>query len=59
MLGAAIIVFRETLEAALILGIIAAATRGVIGCVFHGNWTLIPEQTGQSERSDAGVVFYS
>jgi hypothetical protein len=28
-------------------------------CVFHGNWTLSPRQTGQSERSDAGVVFYS
>ncbi len=28
-------------------------------CVFHGNWTLSPQQTGQSERSDAGVVFYS
>ena len=27
MLGAAIIVFRETLEAALIVGIVAAATR--------------------------------
>ena len=31
MFGAAIIVFRETLEAALLLGIIAAATRGVPG----------------------------
>lgn len=29
MFGAAILVFRETLEAALIIGIIAAATRGV------------------------------
>ncbi|HQR04582.1 MAG: FTR1 family protein [Proteobacteria bacterium] len=29
MLGAAIIVFRETLEAALLIGIIAAATRGL------------------------------
>ena len=29
------------------------------GCVFHGNWPLSPRQTGQSERSDAGVVFYS
>lgn len=29
MLGAAIIVFRETIEAALIIGIIAAATRGM------------------------------
>jgi hypothetical protein len=28
-------------------------------CVFHGNWTLSPRQTGQSERSDAGVVFYT
>lgn len=31
MLAAAIILFRETLEAALILGIVAAATRGVLG----------------------------
>lgn len=31
MLGAAIIVFRETLEAALIIGILAAATRGLAG----------------------------
>ncbi|GLR25454.1 FTR1 family iron permease [Limnobacter litoralis] len=31
MLAAAIILFRETLEAALILGIVAAATRGVFG----------------------------
>jgi len=30
-----------------------------VGCVFHATWTLSPEQTGQSERSDAGVVFYS
>ncbi len=30
MLGAAIIVFREVLEAALIIGILAAATRGVV-----------------------------
>lgn len=28
-------------------------------CVFHATWTLSPRQTGQSERSDAGVVFYS
>jgi hypothetical protein len=26
------------------------------GCVFHANWTPIPRQTGQSERSDAGVI---
>jgi high-affinity iron transporter len=31
MFGSSIIVFRETLEAALIIGIIAAATRGVSG----------------------------
>jgi len=31
MFGSAIIVFRETLEAALLIGIIAAATRGLIG----------------------------
>lgn len=31
MLGSAIIVFRETLEAALLIGIIAAATRGLTG----------------------------
>ncbi len=33
MLGTAIIVFRETLEAALIVGLILAATRGVAGRV--------------------------
>ncbi len=31
MLGAAVIVFREVLEAALIIGIVAAATRGLAG----------------------------
>src|SRR5574340_1235638 len=31
MFGSAIIVFRETLEAALLIGIIAAATRGLSG----------------------------
>lgn len=35
MLGAAVIVFREVLEAALIIGIIAAATRGLNG---RGRW---------------------
>ena len=25
-------------------------------CVFHANWTLIPRQTGQFRRSDAGVL---
>lgn len=37
MLGSAIIVFRETLEAALIIGIIAAATRGL---PFRNAWLL-------------------
>lgn len=31
MLGSALIVFRETLEAALLIGIIAAVTRGLPG----------------------------
>ena len=31
MFGTAIIVFREVLEAALIIGIVAAATRDVVG----------------------------
>jgi len=35
MFGSALIIFRETLEAALVLGIIAAATRGVKG---RGLW---------------------
>src|SRR5436190_23341584 len=35
MLGTAIIVFREVLEAALIVGIVAAATRGIAG---RGRW---------------------
>jgi high-affinity iron transporter len=35
MFGAAIIVFRESLEAALLIGIIAAATRGLPG---RGRW---------------------
>ncbi len=35
MLGAAIIIFRETLEAALFVGIMAAATRGLAG---RGRW---------------------
>lgn len=37
MFGAAIIVFRETLEAALFVGIIAAATRGLVG---RSRWLL-------------------
>ena len=35
MLGALIIVFREVIEAGLIVGIVMAATRGVIG---RGRW---------------------
>ena len=35
MLGALIIVFREVLEAGLIIGIVLAATRGALG---RGNW---------------------
>jgi high-affinity iron transporter len=37
MFAAAIIVFRESLEAALIIGIMAAATRGI---AHRGNWML-------------------
>ena len=35
MFGSAVIVFRETLEAALFVGIVAAATRGLAG---RANW---------------------
>ena len=35
MLGALIIVFREVIEAGLIIGIVMAATRGVVG---RGRW---------------------
>ena len=38
MLGALIIVFREVLEAGLIVGIVMAATRGVVG---RGRWIMI------------------
>ena len=38
MLGALIIVFREVLEAGLIVGIVMAATRGVAG---RGRWVMI------------------
>lgn len=37
MLGALIIVFREVLEAGLIIGIVMAATRGVVG---RGRWVI-------------------
>ncbi len=36
MLGALIIVFREVIEAGLIIGIVMAATRGVAG---RGRWS--------------------
>lgn len=42
MFGTAVIVFRETLEAALFIGIMAAATRGLLG---RGRWLM------------AGIVF--
>ena len=35
MLGTAVILFRETLEAALLIGIVAAATRAIAG---RGRW---------------------
>ena len=38
MLGALIIVFREVIEAGLIVGIVMAATRGVAG---RGRWITI------------------
>ena len=38
MLGALIIVFREMLEAGLIVGIVLAATQGVAG---RGRWIAI------------------
>jgi high-affinity iron transporter len=43
MFGAAIIVFREVLEAALIIGIVAAATRGQAG---RGRWLVVGVGTG-------------
>ena len=43
MLGALVIVFREVLEAGLIVGIVMAATRGVDG---RGRWISIGIGTG-------------
>ncbi len=43
MLGALIIVFREVIEAGLIVGIVMAATRGVFG---RGRWVSIGVVTG-------------
>jgi high-affinity iron transporter len=37
MLGAAVILFREVLEASLVIGIVMAATRGLLG---RGRWVL-------------------
>jgi len=48
MFGAALIVFRETLEAALFVGVIAAATRGLFG---RGRWL-----TGGVAAGMAGAV---
>ena len=50
MLGALIIVFREFLEAGLIVGIVMAATRGVAG---RGRWIMIGIGAG---LLGAGVV---
>lgn len=43
MIGALIIVFREVIEAGLIVGIVLAATRGVIG---RGRWVTLGLVTG-------------
>ena len=37
----------------MLLDMLAAIARK--DCVFHAIWTVIPRQTGQSERSDAGL----
>ena len=50
MLGALLIVFREVLEAGLIIGIVMAATRGVVG---RGHWVTIGIAAGVL---GAGVV---
>ncbi len=50
MLGALIIVFREVIEAGLIVGIVMAATRGVVG---RGRWIMIGVGSGVL---GAGVV---
>src|SRR5262245_10647609 len=50
MLGALVIVFREVIEAGLIIGIVLAATRGVVG---RGNWVAAGVVAG---ALGAGVV---
>src|SRR5216110_1001397 len=50
MLGALVIVFREVLEAGLIIGIVLAATRGVAG---RGQWVTVGVLAG---ALGAGIV---
>jgi high-affinity iron transporter len=50
VLGAAVIVFREVLEAGLIIGIVLAATRGVAG---RGRWVMLGILAG---LAGAGIV---
>src|SRR5438132_13427223 len=50
MLGALVIVFREVLEAGLIIGIVLAATRGLPG---RGHWVSLGVMAG---CAGAGVV---
>src|SRR5204862_16172 len=50
MLGALVIVFREVLEAGLIIGIVLAATRGLPG---RGHWVTLGVMAG---CAGAGVV---
>lgn len=52
MFNTALIVFRESLEAALIIGIIAAATRGIPG---RGRWLLAGVAIGASGASAVAV----
>src|ERR1044072_4535842 len=53
MLGALIIVFREVIEAGLIVGIVMAATRGVAG---RGRWVTIGVVGGVLGASIVGMV---
>ncbi len=54
-----IVIWFEMLQRRSENALIESYAKSQLACVFHGNWTLSPRQTGQSERSDAGVVFYS